>query len=282
MRLIVMQDKKDETFYGTFEQTALTSEIDFHVEEIMQKGYTILKNLLDQESLPRWRKMIDETYQRQENAFGKEQLTAIQELDVCRAPILYDRHFIDLAENDTVIAIVKQILGEWFILNLQNAIINRPGTIHHQSSWHRDFPHQNFVISRPIGINALYAIDDFNENTGGTMLLPFSHKSEKIPSINYMAENSITANAPAGSVILFDVMLFHKAGKNSSNIIRRSVNHLYTIPIIKQQYDFPRALADSCDDLPDHSKRLLGFTSQVPLNDQIWRNERAARIQPDK
>lgn len=267
-----------ETFYGNVEHTTLHDDVDRHVEEITLLGYTVVPDVFSSSELDGWRDKIDVVYAAQEGQFGKDALISIQELDICRAPLLYDFSFIELASHKKIIAIVERFLGDWFILNLQNAIINRPNTPHRQSAWHRDLLYQNFVISRPLAINALIAIDEFSAQTGGTHLLPFSHKQEALPSASYIDQHRVMANAPAGSAILFDAMLFHRAGTNNSSTTRRGVNHLYTTSIIKQQYDFPRALADK---VPRDAAlaRLLGFTSQVPLDALSWRKARADRLQ---
>jgi len=266
----------EESFYGRIAQTQNGDVIAAYAEEIVIRGFTIVRDLLPAGDLTRWRERIDSVYKQQEVAFGREALIAIQELDLCRAPLLHDFDFVKLATHPVVLSVAKTFLGDWFILNLQNAIINRPNETHHQSSWHRDLPHQNWVISRPLGISALFAIDDFSAETGGTHVIPYSHKLEVLPSDSYIAANQVIISAPAGSAILFDPMLFHRAGANRSKVIRRAVNHLYTTPILKQQYDFPRALGDR-PDLGDEYLRLLGYTSQVPTDDRVWREARVAR-----
>ncbi|MFH2139919.1 MAG: phytanoyl-CoA dioxygenase family protein [Pseudomonadota bacterium] len=265
-----------ESFYGRIQQTKVDGDVARYVEEIAVRGFTVIPELFSLEQLTAWREKIDGVYRAQETDFGRDALIAIQELDMCRAPLLYDFEFIQLATHPLILSVVKEILGDWFILNLQNAIINRPNQMHHQSSWHRDLPYQNWVISRPLAINALVAIDEFSEITGGTHVVPFTHKTEVLPSDAYIDANRIVAAAPAGSAIVFDSMLFHRAGANRSSNIRRAVNHLYTTPILKQQYDFPNALGTR-PDMDAATARLLGYTSQVPLNDRVWRANRAAR-----
>lgn len=266
-----------ESFYGRIAQTEVNDEVTRHAEEISVRGFTVIPDLFSATELATWREKIDSVYSQQEEEFGKENLQAIQELNMCRAPLLYDFDFIQLATHPRVLSVVRQFLGDWFILNLQNAIINHPHQKHHQSSWHRDLPYQNWVISRPIAINALLAIDEFSEITGGTHVVPFTHKMEVLPSDAYIDANRVVAAAPAGSAIVFDTMLFHRAGANSSPNIRRAVNHLYTTPILKQQYDFPRALGERTDLDPDIA-RLLGYTSQVPIDVRAWREARTAKI----
>lgn len=270
-----------ESFYGRIAQTEVNDEIARHAEEIAVRGFTVIPNLFSATELATWREKIDYVYDQQEAEFGKDNLIAIQELDMCRAPLLYDFDFIKLATHPLVLSVVKQFLGDWFILNLQNAIINRPHQTHHQSSWHRDLPYQNWVISRPIAINALLAIDEFSEVTGGTHLVPFTHKMEVLPSDAYINANRVIATVPAGSAIVFDTMLFHRAGANSSPNIRRAVNHLYTTPILKQQYDFPRALGERTD-MDSYITQLLGYTSQIPIDVRAWRDARTAKMLANK
>lgn len=265
-----------ENFYGKLSQVECNSDIDLYVEEIRNDGFTIIENILSEDELKNYRKKIDEVYKTQEDEFGLEKLTSIKEKNMCRMPLKYDDYFINIATNKIVLEVVERFLGEFYILNLQNAIINNPNEEHHQSSWHRDLPYQNYVISNPLSINALFCIDDFSVETGGTVVVPYTHKTEILPSDRYIKKHAVTAVAKAGSVIVFDSMLFHKAGYNSSNIIRRAVNHQYQIPLLKQFYDFPKALDGKFSD-DEFLAQLLGYTSQVPLDDVTWRNGRTKK-----
>lgn len=265
------------THYGSVQQTVAETPLERHVEEIRLRGFTLMENVVPPAALATWRERIDTIYAAQEKHLGQALMSAIGELDVCRAPLIHDPAFIDLASIPSVLELVRIFLGDWFILNLQNAVINRPGIQHHQSAWHRDLPYQNAIASTPLAINALFAIDEFSANSGGTSVIPYSHKGAALPSDAYIEQHQVVAAAPAGSVILFDAMLFHRAGFNSGSFVRRAVNHLYTIPIIKQQYDFPAALGER---MPDDAAlaRLLGVTSVVPRDGLAWRLARAKKL----
>jgi ectoine hydroxylase-related dioxygenase (phytanoyl-CoA dioxygenase family) len=265
-----------ENFYGNLNQVECNNDIDLYIEEIKNDGFAIIENVLLEEELKNYRKKIDEIYKTQEKEFGLERLTSIKEKNMCRMPLKYDDYFINIATNKVVLEVVERFLGQFYILNLQNAIINNPNETHHQSSWHRDLPYQNYVISNPLSINALFCIDDFSVETGGTVVVPYTHKTEILPSDKYIKKHAVTGVAKAGSVIVFDSMLFHKAGYNSSNIIRRAVNHQYQIPLLKQFYDFPKALNGKFSD-DKFLAQLLGYTSQIPLDDVAWRENRLAR-----
>jgi ectoine hydroxylase-related dioxygenase (phytanoyl-CoA dioxygenase family) len=267
-----------EHYYGAIPQEAAVDAHHESVEELSTLGYTVISGALSQAELDGWGQRIDAVYAEQEREFGgREALAAIGEADLCRAPLLYDRAFVELACNEHVLPIVRRVLGDWIILNLQNAIINRPDEHHHQSAWHRDLPYQNWVISRPLAIGALFAIDAFDEATGGTLVLPHSHRQESMPSEQYIRKHALQIVAEPGSVLLFDAMVFHRAGRNRSGRVRRGVNHLYTVPILKQQYDFPRALGDAFADNAA-VRQLLGYTATVPIDALQWRRERQRRL----
>jgi ectoine hydroxylase-related dioxygenase (phytanoyl-CoA dioxygenase family) len=266
-----------ESFYGKLTQVSNNNDIDLYIEEIKTNGFTIIENVISQKSLKKYRKKIDKIYKKQETTFGKDNLHKINEIDICRMPLKYDDYFINLVTTKIVLEVIKRFLGNFFILSVQNAIINRPNKIHHQSSWHRDLPYQNFVISNPISINALFCIDDFSAQTGSTMLVPYTHNMEILPSTKYIQKHAISSKTKAGSVIIFDSMLFHKAGYNSSKNIRRAVNQQYQIPLLKQFYDFPKALNGKFSD-DEFLAKLLGYTSQTPLDDVKWRDKRMEKF----
>ncbi len=182
-----------------------------------------------------------------------------------------------IAINSSIISIIEKILGDYFILHLQNGIINTPKEEHHQSKWHRDLPYQNFIISKPLAISALYCIDDFTSETGCTHVIPFTHKLEFMPSLEYITANNVMVLAKAGSVILFDAMLFHKAGHNSSETIRRGINNVYISPILKQQIDIPKMLNGKYSD-NEFLRKFLGYDSTVAEDDIIWRENRLKKL----
>lgn len=273
-----MSDMDTERYYGATAPESTVGALARHTEELSTLGYTVVPDVLAPEELAGWRKRIDAVYEAQEREFhGSDALAAIGEKDMCRAPLLYDREFVEMARCGTVLSIVRKLIGDWVILNLQNAIINRSAERHHQSAWHRDLPYQNWVISKPLAIGALFAIDPFNEVTGGTLVLPHSHRQEAMPSEQFIRAHAVQVEAEPGSALLFDAMVFHCAGNNRSGRVRRGVNHLYTVPILKQQYDFPRALGEQFA-ADAELQQLLGFTSTVPVDALQWRRERQQRL----
>ena len=244
--------------------------------ELRRQGYTVLPDLLSATQLTEARERLDRVYAEQEREFGRDALAAIKELHLARLPLAYDYWFLTLANHPAVLDLVRQCLGSYVVLHLQNGILNMPGQVHHQSSWHRDLPYQEWTSSKPLALSVLFCLDPFTAETGGTHVLPYSQKFESLPPLDQVEKHAAIAVAPAGSAILFDCMLFHRAGHNTSTGIRRGINHVYTIPLLKQQVDIPRSLQGKYSDQPELAQ-LLGYSSQVPPTILDWRRSRQHR-----
>jgi ectoine hydroxylase-related dioxygenase (phytanoyl-CoA dioxygenase family) len=264
--------------YGINKSAVISDEMDYHLEEFRHLGYTILENVIPDDSLEILRNELQRVYKEQEQTFGQENILKINEKNMARAPLCYSDAYLELATNEIIINYVKKVLGNYFILHLQNGIINMPNEEHHQSSWHRDLPYQNWVASEPIGCNAFFCLDEFSPATGATIILPYSHKIDHAPSVRYMEKHAVQVTARAGSVLMFDSMMFHKAGYNSSNIIRRGVNHLYARSIVRQQIDLPEMLKGKYSDDP-FLNMLLGYDARSSASVEDFRNRRLKKNQ---
>lgn len=253
---------------------------DFCAEEVRNIGYTVVQSGFSADDLQTIRQKIDNIYQLQLREIGGEQaLTRINDANLARCLVGYDDYFLRLAAHPSIMSVAQKLLGEKFVLMSQNAIINRPGDQHYQVTWHRDLNYQHFVSSRPLALSALYCIDDFSEETGATYLIPASHKSETFPSFEYVARHERLMSAPAGSILLFDAMIYHRSGINRGAQPRRAVNHIYTLPLIKQQISIPRMLKGRLSDDP-FLRTFLGYDSETGKSVQQWRQQKLAQTIP--
>lgn len=268
---------KENKFYGI--KTEALDELnsfESKIEEIKILGYTIIEDFISEEEIIEASSKLDDIYDIQLNSFGKENLEIIKELNLVRSPLVYDDLFLKICTKPELISIVKYFLGDYFIINQQNGIINTPNQVHHQSSWHRDLPYQDYIISQPIGLSALCCIDDFNEQTGGTFGLPYSHLLSSMPSNNFINKHKVPLNAKKGSLILFNAMLYHQAGYNSSNNVRRGLNTLFTIPLIAQQMNLSKQMNGKFSD-DTFLRKLIGYEINYPDSVDDWRMNRLNR-----
>jgi ectoine hydroxylase-related dioxygenase (phytanoyl-CoA dioxygenase family) len=273
---------KDLTFFAIREFAEASTDIEKHVEQLHLDGYTILENVLDEKDLAIARLKIDKIYKRQIDEVGDEHLLEkIKDSNLARCLLAYDEFFLSkVAANKRVIQIINNALGEFYTLMLQNAIINKPYPEHYSSNacaFHRDLNYQHFTSSRPLSISALFCIDDFTKKTGGTCVLPYTHKSEKCPSEYYIQKNEKVVNAKAGSVIIFDSMMYHRAGRNTSDNVRRAINNMYVLPFIKQQISLPTFLKGKYAENPFY-KQLLGYDCEPEKDVISFRRKRLMKV----
>lgn len=228
-----------------------------NLEEFNRKGYTVVKNILSSADIIILKDKLKKINQIQISEFGLDKIKTINEQGSVRCPLLYDDYFINLIKIPSIIEHIKLILGDYYILSLQNSIIVEPNKIHHQSFYHRDIIYQDFTSSKPLGVNVYFCLDNYSSSNGGTTFIPKSHLMENFPKI-YKEE---TLEAKAGDVIFFNSMVYHKAGNNSSNDFRYGINHMYVLPFIKQQINLPLALNGKYSNEPILN-RILGYLSK--------------------
>ena len=72
-------------------------------------------------------------------------------------------------------------------------------------------------------------------------------------------------------------MLLHRVGSNQSVRPRRAVNNVYSVGIIRQRIDLPRALDGRYGDDPDLAI-FLGYASNAPVSAAAYRLQRLHRL----
>lgn len=262
--------------YGIIDQPKPSNEAEFHLENLKLKGFSIKERLISADFCDLLKELLLIQYNDIVKFWTEEKLTVIQEKDMVRMPFVKEKTFFALFMHPDIIELTTLVLGNHFHLHLQNGIINKPNDIHHQSSWHRDLPYQNWTISRPIAFNAFICLTDFRHDNGATFFLPYSHRFEGFPSPNFVEENKLQVTAPKGSVIFFDSMVFHQAGYNGTNEIRIGVNNMFVTPILKQQVNLT-AIKYPFELTPDE-KRILGFDFRVPDSVDAFRERRLEKV----
>jgi ectoine hydroxylase-related dioxygenase (phytanoyl-CoA dioxygenase family) len=245
--------------YGILFADKTSNFIDVAVERIKILGYTVIDSGLSQNEIADISEAFNSCRIKYNSQYGIDYLAEIDEINTIRCMLAHgDSVFLRLALNSVVLQIISNLILGNFYLNQQNGIINPPKQNYNQGKWHRDLPYQHFITSSPIAINALYCVDDFTISNGATHILPATHKCINFPSDEFVANNSVYITAKAGSFIILDAMLYHKGGINQTNMDRRAINHVYSIPHIKQQICLPNMLLHM--NLSATEKQLFGFS----------------------
>ena len=251
--------------YGILQEEKPISQLDEIAEQIRNLGYAVIDSGYSVMELGTISAEFDRVRQLYIGKFGESTLKNANEFYTIRSPLTFDSAiFLDLALNKNLLALLGKIIAGKYILNQQNGIINPPQESYNQGLWHRDLPYQHFVSSKPLDVYALFCVDDFTIENGGTFVLPGTHKNETFPSKNYIQKNARQIEAKSGSFIVLDCMIFHSGGYNKTNSMRRAVNHVFNIPFFKQQINIPLNMAGRT--LSSEDKEILGFNYVEPIS----------------
>lgn len=243
-------------------------------EDLRVQGYTLLPSGIPAAKLASLRERLDAVYARQVAELGGEEaLARCNDLDVARAPLVYDDAFVAVAANPNLLALAERMLGPNFILMQQNGLLTRPAGENYQARWHRDFAYQHWTSSEPLAINALLALDDFTVESGATCVLPASHQHGDFPPDEHVRRHERPLEAPAGTFLVMDAMTFHRAGRNVSGRPRRAVNHLIGRPFLGQQFDFAALLGERFAE-DELLARYLGYRWRPQPDVASWRRKR--------
>ncbi|WP_029031131.1 phytanoyl-CoA dioxygenase family protein [Salinarimonas rosea] len=262
--------------YGILKQREIAGEVQRAAEELATFGYTLVDSGYPDAALDRIEASFMRARVASEERFGRSRLEAVDEHNTIRLPMLYDRVFLELATHPMILALCREMIGP-VVLSQQNGVVNPGGGgPYNQGAFHRDLPYQHFTSSRPLAINALFCVDDFTVDNGGTIVLPASHRIEEFPSEPFIAAHALPISAPRGTFIVLDCMAFHSGGSNATERDRRAVNHVYTTPVIKQQIDIPLALGPSFTE-DTETRWLLGYGMSVPRGVEAYIAQREAK-----
>lgn len=172
---------------------------------------------------------------------------------------------IHLMTAPAVLAAMSELLlpnCERFQLNLSQAVAIYPGSP--AQILHRDdelFPGRGFAGEYMA--NAIWALDPFTRENGGTVLVPGSHKwdREREPQ----ASEIVHAEIPAGSVLIWRGSLLHGGGANESSTPRRGIIFSYNLGWLRQgENQYLAYPPDVARYLPEPVQQLIGYTVHRP------------------
>ena len=248
------------------------SELDFHVGELGEQGYTIIPDALDTEFLAPAIQAAEEIYQRE----SEIALRLGTSSEHCwSAHCIVGKHpcFETFYLNPAVLSVCRDYLGEDMVLYDTTARSIRPSEgrepgrgfqIHADRSPFSIVPFED-GRHYPMAINVAWAVVDFKAENGATLVWPGTHKSCRIPDPDADYPGSHQATVPAGTAIVWDAALWHASGINRSNHDRHSILAFFHRWWVKGMIDNARVIPQSVQDrlLPE-MRKLLGLEETIP------------------
>jgi ectoine hydroxylase-related dioxygenase (phytanoyl-CoA dioxygenase family) len=239
-----------------------------YFEQLEKEGYTILPEVVSHEYLDRLTAPLSEAFELHRSIQVKNKVEI--ETNGVALHILGTHHdYVDFLNKLNDFGIIDHLrydfFGSKFILNSFSALSTVPYADNFAAIVHRDI--RFFSGSLNMMLNMLVMLDDFTEENGATLLLPYAHLKEEKPTDEYFHANAVKAIGKKGSILLFNSNVWHAAGKNHTGKERRAMPLTFSKPFMKQQMDYSKAIGyDKVRNYNETLKQLLGYYSRVPSN----------------
>jgi ectoine hydroxylase-related dioxygenase (phytanoyl-CoA dioxygenase family) len=167
------------------------------------------------------------------------------------------RTFDAQAIDPLVLGALEHVLGSGFQLSAPVGISIGPGE--KAQVLHRD--DGVYPIARPhreVVVNTMWALDDFTEQNGATVVVPGSHRwIDERPD---GGSETLRAVMPAGSVMFFVGGVFHGGGANATDRARLGVILEYCAGWVRPQENHVLGVPkDIIRGLPERLQELLGY-----------------------
>jgi len=202
-----------------------------HGERLQRDGYTIVENAI----APALIDALNDTLARLERALGaKPAQNGFEGRNTVRIYNLlaHDPVFAQVPVHPAVLPIIEGVLDDGCLISSLSSIAIDPG----ESAQPIHADDQVIPLEKPhapVICNSMWALTDFTEANGATRLVPGSHRK---PSPDYGgAYETIAAEMPKGSVLIWDGALWHGGGANTTGMRRTGIAMNYCAGFIRQQ-----------------------------------------------
>jgi ectoine hydroxylase-related dioxygenase (phytanoyl-CoA dioxygenase family) len=231
--------------------------VETHVRAVAEEGYTIVENAIEPELVDALRRDLT----RLEQFFAVE--PAANSFEGFHTLRLYNLlafgpRFELIPVHPHVLPIVDRVLDPGCLISSLSSIAIQPGEA--AQPIHAD--DQLIPIPKPhppTVCNSMWALTDFTEANGATRLVPRSHLLDHSP--DYGADyDTIPAEMPAGSVLIWHGSLWHGGGANTTDDTRMGIAMNYCAGYIRQQENQQLGLPrETVERFSPRLRQLVGY-----------------------
>ncbi len=255
---------------------ATTIDVAAHLAEISDRGYSIVPDAIEPDMVD----ALNDDLLRLErelgivpahNEFEGESTVRIYNLLV-HGP-LYER----IPVHPNVLPIVERVLDPGCLVSSLSSISIGPGES--PQPIHAD--DQLIPIPKPhppTVCNTMWALTDFTEANGATRIIPGSHTRDHSPNYGQHYD-SIPAEMPRGSVLVWHGSLWHGGGANTTDERRVGIAMNYCAGYIRQQENQQLGIpVEIARRFPTRLRELVGYSVYMGLIGHIDREHPATAV----
>ena len=190
-----------------------------------ENGYLPLDGILTEDEVAYLRNRLDELAEIEGDAAGNE---LHREEGTTRLANLLDKDplFEKFITTPRILAGITHVIGtdiQLSSLSSRAALPNGQGQQGLHTDWREAVPPGNYFVC-----NAVWLIDDYTEENGGTRVIPGSHRRGELPQ-DVLKDclagppDQVILSGRAGSVVVFNSHLWHGGRANRTSAPRRGV-----------------------------------------------------------
>jgi ectoine hydroxylase-related dioxygenase (phytanoyl-CoA dioxygenase family) len=206
--------------------------VDDHVKRIEVEGYTIVEDAIDLDELDALAALLRDLeaffdVQPARNGFEGTKTLRVYNL------LAFGPRFEAIPVHANVLPVVEGVLDAGCLISSLSSIAILPGET--AQPIHAD--DQLIPIMKPhvpTVCNTMWALTDFTEANGATRIIPGSHLADHSPDL-FSAYDTIPAEMPRGSVLVWHGSLWHGGGANTTDTPRVGIAMNYCAGYIRQQ-----------------------------------------------
>lgn len=254
----------------------MTDELAAHVERLDRDGFTVVRDAFDASIADTLMADIDRLERELDIRVGGNGFEGRATTRVYNLLALGDL-YAQIPVHPMVLPLMHHLLGAGCLVSSLSAITILPGET--AQPIHAD--DQVIPIPKPhkaVTANSMWAVTDFTEANGATRVIPRSHLADHSPAYGQHYD-SICAEMPAGSILVWDGGLWHGGGANVTDERRRGIAMNYCAGFIRQQENQQLGIPlDTLRTFSPELQELCGFGVYKGLIGHIDRQSPSQRL----
>jgi len=225
----------------------MSESVDFdkHHAEILDRGYTIVENAIEPELVAAIAADLERLEKELSIGEGKNLFEGFKTVRVYNL-LVHGETFERVPVHPNVLPLAERVLDPGLLVSSLSSIAI--GTDETPQPLHAD--DQLIPLPKPhvpLVCNTIWAITDFTDANGATRVVPGSHRADASPEYGRAYDDTLPAEMPAGSVLVYHGSLWHGGGANRTGERRVGLAMNYCAGWVRQQENqqlgIPREIA---------------------------------------